>query len=68
MGTPFRKDVPDLYCRYWYENGNIFPNMGTFSVSVDKADITNGCLQVQILNKTTYILKICEWLDRNEFT
>ena len=35
-----------LFCRYWYENGNVFPDMGTVWVAVDQADTTNGCMQV----------------------
>ena len=31
---------------YWYENGCLFPHMGTVWLAVDKADKQNGCVQV----------------------
>ncbi|XP_078581402.1 L-proline trans-4-hydroxylase-like isoform X2 [Branchiostoma floridae x Branchiostoma japonicum] len=31
---------------YWYENGCIFPDMGTVSIALDKATQENGCLKV----------------------
>ncbi|XP_078606135.1 L-proline trans-4-hydroxylase-like [Branchiostoma floridae x Branchiostoma japonicum] len=31
---------------YWYNNGLLFPDMATVYIAVDKADKTNGCLQV----------------------
>ena len=35
--------------RYWYENGMIYPNMGTVWIAVDDADTQNGCLTVSHL-------------------
>ncbi|KAI8518090.1 hypothetical protein Bbelb_041070 [Branchiostoma belcheri] len=31
---------------YWYNNGLLYPDMATVYIAVDKADKTNGCLQV----------------------
>ncbi|XP_078660968.1 L-proline trans-4-hydroxylase-like isoform X1 [Branchiostoma floridae x Branchiostoma belcheri] len=31
---------------YWYENGCMYPNMGTVWIAVDKADRGNGCLKI----------------------
>ncbi|XP_013396827.1 uncharacterized protein LOC106163711 [Lingula anatina] len=31
---------------YWYLNGNLFPDMGTVWIAVDRADKTNGCLKI----------------------
>ena len=31
---------------YWYQNGNLFPDLVTIFIAVDKADQTNGCLQI----------------------
>jgi len=31
---------------YWYENGCLFPNMGTIYIAIDKATKENGCLKV----------------------
>lgn len=31
---------------YWYQNGNLFPDLVTIFIAVDKADQANGCLQV----------------------
>ncbi|XP_064599258.1 L-proline trans-4-hydroxylase-like isoform X1 [Liolophura sinensis] len=31
---------------YWYDYNCLFPTMGTLWVAVDKADKTNGCLQI----------------------
>ncbi|XP_072034006.1 L-proline trans-4-hydroxylase-like [Amphiura filiformis] len=31
---------------YWYHNGCIFPDMGSFFLAVDKCSRENGCLQV----------------------
>lgn len=31
---------------YWYENGCLFPNMGTMYLAIDRADRHNGCLQI----------------------
>ena len=35
--------------RYWYENGMIYPNMGTVWIAVDDDDTQNGCLTVSHL-------------------
>ncbi len=32
--------------RYWYENGCMFPDMGTTWLAIDKATKENGCLKV----------------------
>eukprot|EP00058_Branchiostoma_floridae_P027472 XP_002612963.1 hypothetical protein BRAFLDRAFT_74748 [Branchiostoma floridae] len=32
---------------YWYENGCIFPDMGTVFIALDQATQENGCLKVQ---------------------
>jgi len=31
---------------YWYENGCLFPDMSTVWIAIDRADKTNGCLQI----------------------
>lgn len=31
---------------YWYENGCLFPDMGTVWIAVDKANRNNGCLKI----------------------
>ncbi|XP_066292786.1 uncharacterized protein [Branchiostoma lanceolatum] len=31
---------------YWYNNGLLFPDMGTVFIAMDRADKNNGCLQV----------------------
>lgn len=31
---------------YWYNNGCLWPNMGTVFVAIDRATIENGCLRV----------------------
>ncbi|CAH1241570.1 PHYH [Branchiostoma lanceolatum] len=31
---------------YWYENGCMYPTMGTVWIAVDKADRENGCLKI----------------------
>ena len=31
---------------YWYKNGCLYPDMGSCMVAVDRATISNGCLQV----------------------
>jgi len=31
---------------YWYNNGNIFPDMGTVWIAIDKAHKDNGCMQI----------------------
>ncbi|XP_013391482.1 uncharacterized protein LOC106159669 [Lingula anatina] len=31
---------------YWYENGCLFPDMGTVWVAIDRADMSNGCLKI----------------------
>ncbi|XP_013392595.1 uncharacterized protein LOC106160521 [Lingula anatina] len=31
---------------YWYVYGNLFPDMATVWIAVDRADRTNGCLQI----------------------
>ncbi|XP_071948856.1 L-proline trans-4-hydroxylase-like [Antedon mediterranea] len=31
---------------YWYNNGCLFPNMGSVMIAIDKCDSENGCLQV----------------------
>ena len=35
-----------LGCRYWYENGVLYPDLGTVWIAVDKTDRNNGCVQV----------------------
>ncbi len=37
-----------LFIRYWYNNGCLFPDMGTVFVAMDKCDTDNGCLKVHI--------------------
>ena len=32
--------------RYWYENGCLTPDMGTVWMAIDRADRSNGCVQV----------------------
>ena len=32
--------------RYWYNNGCLFPDMGTVFIAIDKCDQENGCLKV----------------------
>ena len=46
IGLPHFITCNDFFLRYWYENGCIFPNMGTTWLAIDKADRTNGCLKV----------------------
>ncbi|XP_077986733.1 L-proline trans-4-hydroxylase-like [Glandiceps talaboti] len=31
---------------YWYNNGCLYPDMGSVMLAIDKADTENGCLQV----------------------
>ena len=31
---------------YWYNNGFLFPDLGTVFLPIDDADIENGCLKV----------------------
>lgn len=31
---------------YWYNNGCLFPDMGTVFIAIDKCDQENGCLKV----------------------
>jgi len=31
---------------YWYEMGNLFPDMATAFIAIDRATITNGCLRL----------------------
>ena len=31
---------------YWYQNGCLFPDMGTAFIAIDRCDEDNGCLQV----------------------
>ncbi|XP_070581924.1 L-proline trans-4-hydroxylase-like isoform X2 [Ptychodera flava] len=31
---------------YWYNNGVLFPDMGSVMIAIDKADKENGCLQI----------------------
>ena len=33
-------------CSYWYENGCLYPDMGTIFIAIDKCDKENGCLKV----------------------
>ena len=35
--------------RFWYENGCMFPDMGTVWMAVDRATRENGCVQVRLL-------------------
>lgn len=35
-------------CRYWYNNGCLFPDMGTVFIAIDKCDQENGCLKVTL--------------------
>ena len=32
---------------YWYNNGCLFPDMGTVFIAIDKCDQENGCLKVR---------------------
>ena len=32
--------------RYWYNNGCLFPDLGTVFIAIDKCDVENGCLKV----------------------
>ncbi|XP_068227633.1 L-proline trans-4-hydroxylase-like [Palaemon carinicauda] len=32
--------------RYWYNNGNLFPDMGTVFMPIDESTRENGCLQI----------------------
>lgn len=34
-------------CRYWYNNGCLFPDMGTVFIAIDKCDRENGCLKAR---------------------
>ena len=34
------------YDSYWYNNGYLFPDMGTAFIAIDKCDQENGCLKV----------------------
>ena len=37
----------DFACpRYWYNNGCLFPDMGTIFIAIDKCNMENGCLKV----------------------
>ena len=36
----------DVLHRYWYDNGCLFPDMGTVFIAIDKCDRENGCLKV----------------------
>ncbi|XP_063424594.1 L-proline trans-4-hydroxylase-like isoform X1 [Mytilus trossulus] len=31
---------------YWYDYGNLYPDMGTFFVAIDECTVENGCLQL----------------------
>ncbi|XP_011406309.2 PREDICTED: uncharacterized protein LOC100641267 [Amphimedon queenslandica] len=31
---------------YWYNNGCLFPDMGTVFIAIDKTDVANGCLKI----------------------
>ena len=35
-----------LLSRYWYNNGCLFPDMGTVFIAIDKCTPENGCLKV----------------------
>lgn len=35
-----------LYYRYWYNNGCLYPDMGSVFIPVDDCDRENSCLQV----------------------
>ena len=37
----------DFYCRYWYNYGILYPDMGTVFIAIDKTDRENGCLKVE---------------------
>ena len=42
----YAQDQFPFFSRYWYNNGNIFPNMGTVWIALDKTTKDNGCVQV----------------------
>ncbi len=31
---------------YWYQNGCLFPDMGSVMIAIDRATVENGCLQI----------------------
>ena len=39
----------DVFYRYWYKNGCLFPDMGTVFIPIDDTDKHNGCLKVILL-------------------
>ena len=47
--------ILSYYCRYWYNYGILYPDMGTVFIAIDKTDQDNGCLKVdRYIHKALY--------------
>ena len=46
-----------FHSRYWYNNGCLFPDMGTVFIAIDKCTTENGCLKVEKEGGDTIAIK-----------
>lgn len=47
------------YCSYWYQNTCLFPDLASVFIAIDKADVENGCLKVEIHQLVSLFIDAC---------